>query len=121
MKVNGREVKFKRTVMATCKIAEICKDGDIKNAESLFDGNYQTSQQTAAKFLAILSEGYEMNRKYQEPEYTPRPLTAEEALNLTEADFSELFIEAVTAYSGEKPTIETEPAKGKKKAAKPSN
>ena len=121
MEINGREVKFKRTVSATCKIAEMCKDGDIKNAGTLFDGNYQTSQKSAAKFMAVMSEGYEQNRKFREAGYEPRPLSEEEALNLEEDEFSELFAEAVKAYSGEKPTIETEPVKSKKKAEIKSN
>ena len=104
--------------MATCQIAELCKDGDINNAATLFEGSYQDSQKTAAKFMAIMSEGYEQNMKFREPGYEPRPLMAEEALCLTEADFSQLFKEAVEAYSGEKPTVEAEPPKKQKKTTK---
>lgn len=121
MKINGREVKFMRTVMSTCKIAEICEDGDIKNAGKLFEGNYQTSQKAAAKFIAIMSEGYEQNRKFNVAGYEPRPLTEEEALSLSEDEFGECFKEAVGSYSGEKPTVESEPVKGKKKAETKSN
>lgn len=101
--------------MATCKIAELCKDGDIKNAATLFEGSYQDSQKTAATFMAIMSDGFEQNKKFREPGYEPRPLVAEEAMCLTEEDFSQLFKEAVEAYSGEKPTVETEPPKKQKK------
>lgn len=118
MKINGRDVSFLRTVMANCKIAEICPDGDIANARMLFEGNYQDSQRTAAKFMAIMSEGYEENKRFREAGYEPRPLTEEEALNMTEDDFSEAFGEAIKAYTGEKPTVETEAPKGKKKQAK---
>lgn len=115
MRVYGREVGFLRTVAATCKIADLCKDGDIANAATLFDGNYQTSQDTAAKFMAIMSEGYENHRKFEEAGYEPRPLTDEEFINLSEDEFSECFKEAIMAYTGEKPTVETEAPKGKKK------
>lgn len=116
MKINGRDVSFLRTVMANCKIADICPDGDIANAPMLFEGNYQKSQRTAAKFMAIMSEGYEQNKKFRDGgDYEPRPLTEEEALNLSEEEFSAAFGEAIKAYTGEKPTVETEPAKGKKK------
>lgn len=121
MVINGREIRFLRTVLATCKIAEICKDGNIENAGTLFEGRYQDSQKTTAKFIAIMSEGYEMNKKFEEPGYEPRPLTAEEALNLTEKDFDKCFREAVEAYTGEKITVQSEPVKGKKKAAAKSN
>lgn len=117
MVINGREIRFLRTVLATCKVAEICKDGNIENAGTLFEGRYQDSQKTTAKFIAIMSEGYEMNKKFEEPGYEPRPLTAEEALNLTEKDFDKCFREAVEAYTGEKITVQSEPVKGKKKAA----
>lgn len=117
MVINGREIKFLRTVLATCKVAEICKDGNIENAGTLFEGRYQDSQKTTAKFIAIMNEGYEMNKKFEEPGYEPRPLTAEEALNLTEKDFDKCFREAVEAYTGEKITVQSEPVKGKKKAA----
>ena len=103
--------------MANCKIADICKDGDIANGKDLFCGSYQESQINGAKFMAILSEGYEQNKKFREGgDYEPRPLTEEEALNLTEEEFSEAFGEAIEAYAGEKPSVVAEPAKGKKKA-----
>ena len=116
MNINGRDVRFLRTVMANCKIADICKDGDIANGKDLFSGSYQESQINGAKFMAILSEGYEQNKKFREGgDYEPRPLTEEEALNLTDDEFSELFREAYEAYTAEKPTVETEAVKGKKK------
>ena len=115
MKINGRDVQFLRTVMANCKIADICPDGDIANATMLFEGKYQDSQRTAAKFMAIMSEGYEENKKFREAGYEPSPLTEEEVLNLPDDEFSAAFEQAIKAYSGEKGTVETEPVKGKKK------
>ena len=118
MRVNGRDVKFLRTVSATCKIAELCPDGDITNAGRLFEGSYQDSQKTTARFYEALSRGYEENRKFKDPDYEPNPLTAEEAMTLTEEEFAKLFKEAVEAYTGEKVTVETEPVKKQKKTAK---
>lgn len=113
MKVNGREIKFLRTVAATIEVANMCKDGDINNVESLFDGNYQDSQISAAKFMAVLSAGYEDNKAFSEPGYKKNPITEQEVLTLTDEQFNELFTEAVKAYAGEKQTIETEPVKKK--------
>lgn len=121
MLINGREVLFKRTVKANCDIADMCKDQNINNIESLFEGSYQASQRTSAKFMAVLSEGYELSRVYQDPGYKPHPLTVDEAMNMGDEEFTEAFKEAIQAYAGEKPTVETQPAKGKKKAEKPSN
>ena len=111
MNIYGREVKFLRTVEATIKIADMCPDSDIEKANQLFDGSYQVSQQTAATFMAVLSEGYENNKAFADPEYKPHPLTEREALSLQSEKFSELFGEAIQAYVGEKVTVETEPVK----------
>ena len=116
MKVYGREINFLRTVEATIKIADMCPDSDIANADKLFDGTYQVSQQTAASFMAILSKGYEDHKSFEDHGYEPNPLTEREALSLSGDEFNELFVEAVSAYTGEKPTVETEPPKSKKKA-----
>lgn len=111
MTVYGREIKFLRTVGATIKVADMCPDGEIENVDRLFEGNYQMSQKTAAKFMSVLSESYEDNKAYWEPGYKGTPLSEEEALALPGDVFNELFIEAVKAYTGEKPTVETEPVK----------
>lgn len=121
MVIFGREIHFKRTVQATCDIADMCKDHKIENADTLFEGSYQNSQKASAQFMAIMSKGYEDFKAFEEPGYVPNPLRPDEAMSLPEDTFSELFVEAVKEYSGEKPTIETQPVKGKKKAANKSN
>lgn len=121
MVIYGREIHFLRTVQATCAVADMCKDHNIENAAILFEGSYQDSQRTAAQFMAIMSDGYETWKSFQEPGYKPNPLRPDEALSLPEEDFSAAFTEAVNAYGGEKTTVESEPVKGKKKAVKESN
>lgn len=116
MKIYGRDIKFARTIQATCAVANLCKDGDTKNLDKLFDGKYQVSQLTAARFMVALSEGYETQQTYIKAGYEPHPLTEGEALSLTEDVFSDLFLEAIDAWTGERPTIEVEEPKGKKKA-----
>ena len=116
MKVYGREINFLRTVEATIKIADLCPEADMENIGKLFDGTYQVSQSTSAAFMAILSEGFENHKAFEEPGYQPRPLGEKEALSLSTEDFNELFGEAVKAFMGEQPTVETEPVKKTKKA-----
>lgn len=116
MDVFGREIGFLRTVAANCKIADMCPDGDISKGKSLFDGPYQKSQNTAAKFISYMNEGYEMKKKFEDPGYAPQVITPEEAMYLPDEMFDQLFLEALEAYSGEKITVETAPEKGKKKA-----
>lgn len=119
MKIYGREIKFKRTVAATCSVANLCAGGDIGKINQLFSGKYQQSQTQAAKFMAALSEGYENAKVFENADYQPRPLTCEEALSLDSETFDTLFYEAIDAWTGEKPTVETKPPKetGKKKDA----
>lgn len=121
MIIFGREIHFLRTVQATCDIADMCKDHKIENAATLFEGSYQDSQRAAAQFMAIMSKGYEDYKAFQEPGYDPHPLRPDEAMSLPDDIFSELFVEAIKEYGGEKPTIETQPVKGKKKAVNKSN
>lgn len=117
MQINGREVKFLRTVWANCRVADMCPAADIKNIKEIFKGSYQHAQMSEAKFMAIMSEAYEQNRKFNEPGYEPRPLTTDEALNLTDEEFGKAFVEALEAYSGEKPTVETDEKKTLKEKA----
>lgn len=115
MEVNGRDVRFCRTVAANCRIADLCKDGDISNIGTLLSGKYQDSQKIAAKFIAIMSDGYEQKMKFADPGHEPDPISEEEAMTLEERQFSQLFDEAFKAWMGEKPTIETQPVKKTKK------
>ena len=118
MLIHGREIGFLRTVKATCSIADICEDGNIANAKKLFKGSYQKSQLAAAKFMALLNEGYEKNREYNEPGYQGNPLSVDELTSLPDEVFESLFVEAIEAFAGEKITIETEPIPGKKTGKK---
>lgn len=116
MKVYGRDVFFKRTIQANCEIVDTLCNGDADQIENMFNGAYVKSQKAAATFISILSEGYEKAQKFNDPDYEPHPITVDEALSLDEDDFSQLFNEALTAWSGEKITVETEEPKptGKK-------
>lgn len=117
MQIFGKDIHFLRTVAANCEIADICPDGDMSKAGMLFEGSYQKSQNVAAKFICILAKGYEQNKKFSDPDYEPFYLTPEMVLCLPDEEFGQAFNEALEAYSGEKPTIETQATKGKKKAA----
>lgn len=113
MEIYGREVGFLRTVESNCRILE--KYPDDKFSEIFTSDDYVGSQKSAAEIMQILSESYEKRKRFEDPEYQMRPLTAEEALSLTDEEFSEAFNEALTAFSGEKPTIETETPEDAKK------
>lgn len=113
MVINGREIRFRRTVWGNCKIAEMCPKKDINKLSDLFKSDYATSQTTAARFICILSESWEKAHKYfDDPEYTPRPLTEDEVLMLDDSTFQALFTEALNAWADDgKTTVETAPEK----------
>lgn len=111
MIINGREIKFKRTVMATCIIADRCPEGDIQRAAELFNGDYRSRMENGAIFAVALNDGYERNRAFEEPGYKPHPLTVDEVMLLDFEDYEKLIEEATTAFAAEMPTIETMPSK----------
>lgn len=121
MKLFGRDITFLRTVGGNIKIADLCPDHDMDKIQHLFDGSYQKSQLSCAKFICILAEGAEQNKMFSDPKYQPFMLTEEMVLSLPDETFNALFNEALEAYAGERPTIETAPEKGKKKAVQKSN
>lgn len=112
MIINGREVRFRRTVWGNCQLADMCPKKDINKLGALLQGDYATSQRTAARMIAVLSEGYERAHKFSDPGYEPHPLTEDEALMLDDETFSALFQEAIDAFQNDgKTTVEAEPVK----------
>lgn len=114
MKIHGREVRFKRTVEANCRVIETLAGGDQTRMSEIFSGEYSQSQTAVAKFMEIMSGAYEDAIAYEDPDHEPNPLTKKEAMTLTEEEFNQAFNEAMEAWIGEKPTVETEAKKGKK-------
>lgn len=115
MEVNGREVKFLRTIGATCEIADLCDDGDLKNIGNLFKGKLNTRYKNWIHIIIALNKGYEENESYRtKGEHKPNPLTEQELMALPQKAFDELVNLASAAYMGEVPTIEVEAEKGKK-------
>lgn len=114
MKIHGREVHFKRTIEANCRVIETLAGGDETRMSDLFSGNYSQSQTAVATFLEIMSQAYEDALVYDDPSHEPKPLSKKEAMTLTNGEFNKAFGEALSAWNGEKPTVETEPKRGKK-------
>lgn len=117
MDLNGREVNFMYNVLASMKVAKLCPDGKLENIEQLFGGTYDDDITNTCKFVIALNEGYNAMKKSQDPSYDVAPLTEEELMLLSNADFIEIQNEALKAYNeGNKRTVHTKPVqtKGKK-------
>lgn len=119
MELNGREIHFRRTVLATCEIADMCPGGDINRLLELFQSSYSTSQTACAKFMYYLHKGYEMTQAVSKGEKAD-PVPIEAFLLMDMDDFGTLFHEALDVYTNDaKQTVEVaEPKKTGKKTVK---
>lgn len=123
MEINGREIKFRRTIGATLKIAALCPDNDLKKLKLLLNGDPLESNLTAAAMVSILSDAAETHEALVAAragrEYVPDPLTIEEILDIQDEDVvKKLIAEANEAFGNDgKRTVAAEPKK--KQTSKP--
>lgn len=117
MELNGREVNFVYNVLASLKVARLCPDGKLENLEQLFSGTYEDDVFNTSKFMIALNAGWIASMKAQDPEFDEQPLTEDELMLLSSADYLELQNEALKAYeTGNRRSVHTKPVrtKGKK-------
>ena len=122
MELNGREVHFRRTIWATNAIMKMCPGGDLARFSELLT---DTADQilTMASFVAIMSEGYELQQEFEAKRrgetYERDPITLDEIMALEDIDlFNRLQEEALKAWTKDaETTVESEPPKSKKKAS----
>lgn len=116
MEINGREIKFLRTVKATAEISKLCPDKDISKLSALFSQDFPTSVEFGAKLIHYLNEGYEMNKHFTDRSYKPQPLEEEEILYLDNDTYELLFRYAMEGLNnGAETSIEIEEPKKKEK------
>jgi len=113
MKINGREIKFLRTVKATSDLARICPSGDIQRIGELFDNNdLAKTLESGAKLIHFLNEGYEMNKHFMNPDYKPNIISVEEIMYLDDKTYTELIQSAMKDLGvGAETSIEVEEPK----------
>lgn len=104
MIINGREIGFRRTVGASCKIAKRCPNGDIARLGEIMTGDFADSMENMAILAAALSEGYENAKKFSDPSYVPNPLTVDEIMLLDIDEFSALISAATDAFQADSET-----------------
>lgn len=116
MEINGREIKFLRTVKATSDMAKLCPDENIERMGELFNGNLATTLETGAKIIHYLNEGYEMNKHFEDPSYQPQVLSVEQIMYLDDVTFTQLMQSAMASMgNGAETTIELQENKKKEK------
>lgn len=114
MEINGREIKFLRTVKATSDLAKLCPDGNIERLGELFQGDLPTTLETGAKIIHFLNEGYEMNRHFMDRSYQPQIIGVDEIMYLDDQTYTKLMQSAMEGLGvGAETTIEVEESKKK--------
>ena len=117
MKINGREIKFLRTVKTNFDIAGICPDGKLEKMGDLFPDDSLESIKNMVKFIQLMNQGYEEAKHYEDPTHEVVVIKEEDIMYMPNDDMSNLFQEAVNAFLGVKQTVEVEPSKSKKKTS----
>lgn len=112
MIINGKEIKFLRTVKTTSDIADLCPDKDINRISELFSGDLSTTLITGAKFIHFLNEGYEMNKHFMDRTYQPQIIGVDEIMFLDDSTYTALLQDALASMGvGAETTVEIEPTK----------
>ena len=115
MELNGREVKFRRSVYADHKIAKVSPDHDPNKLGKLLQSvDLVAGLETMIAFVCAMSEAYEKHMKRENPDYIPNPVTEEELMDETSDTLSDMFMEAAAVFTSDgKATVEAEAPKGK--------
>ena len=100
MIINGKERDFAYTVEAADEIGKLCKNGDVKNLDSLFAGTGQDGMKADIKIALILNRAAEDRKAYFDPRYHPD--------YLTEADFKYFLVPELTKLEAEFAKVMTE-------------
>lgn len=109
MIINGREIKFLRTVKATSDISNLCPNKDIANIKELFNDSLSSMTENQAKIISYLNEGYEMNKYFMDRSYKPSILSVDEIMYLDEDTFIALWKEAMDGMNnGAETTVEVQ-------------
>lgn len=110
IKINGREYGLKLTVGAALAITEICPAEDLsKLNDALYYPMLHMANENTIRFIVALSEGYESAKAFNDPGYTPDPITRELLETVTLGELFQLRNEAIAVYNRDtQPSVETE-------------
>lgn len=113
MKIHGREVGLLKSVGAVCELTEMCPERKLNNITMLVQGDEIDVMKNIIKIVCILSKAYEDNKRFEDPDYKPNPLTEEECMLIDDADMTKLYGEALGTIYAVNRTVEVEEPKKK--------
>lgn len=118
MNINGKDYGLLLTVAAASEIAKSCPDENFKQLnELLFSPSIPVSNNAIINMVCALSLGYEARRTFDEPGYTPAPLTRELLSTLSMLELWQLRGEAIQAFNaGLNTTVKVADSKKKRKS-----
>lgn len=117
MKINGREVGFKRSVGAIAELTKIAPNGRLDRLGEVFSTeNLGSTLENGAKFLASMNKWYEKSLALENKDYVPDPLPEEWFMALDYEDYVAIMEEATRKFQeDDKTTVEAVEPKGVKK------
>ena len=113
MKIHGREVGLLKSVGAVCELTEMCPERKLNNITMLVEGDEIEVAHNVVKIVCILSRAYEENKRFEDHDYKPNPLTEEECMLIDDADMTKLYGEALGTIYAVNRTVEVEEPKKK--------
>lgn len=115
--VRGKEYDLALTIGAFAEISDLCPDGDFSRIDELLKQPTGKAMVATAKMLVAMSRGAEDQKHYENPGYTPSPLTFEAIRSLNTPDYIGIHqsFAAIMGQSMKGHTVEVEPSKKKEK------
>ena len=115
--VRGKEDRLALTVQAFADIGEACPGRDIQRLDEIAAMPIGDSMLLTAKIAVAMSRAAENKRKYEEPGYTPDPLTLDSIITLSMSEYQGIMIPVVNALKEQMggQTVRVDAAKGQKK------
>lgn len=115
--VRGKEYPLALTVQAFAEIGEACPGRDIQRLDEITAMPLGDSMILTAKIAVAMSRAAENKRKYEEPGYTPDPLTLDGLVTLSMPEYQDIMLPVVNALKEQRggQTVRVAAAKGQKK------
>lgn len=115
--VRGKEYDLALTIGAFAEISELCPDGDFSRINELINQPIGKAMVATAKMLAAMSKGAEEQKRFEDPDYTPAPLTFDAIRVLDTPDYVDIHKSFATIISRAMKghAVEVEPSKKKEK------